>query len=127
MRVRCAIASFAVFLVASPSWAHHSLAAFDVSKTPSVRGTLTRVDWRNPHIELSLQVRNDRGQVDVWTIESAPPSLFNRRGVSRSVFEQAIGQSVTADVYRAKDGRPFGSLVKLTFADGTSVTGAPGA
>ena len=126
MHVRCAAVGIALLLAASSPWAHHSTVAFDVSKTVNVRGKLARVDWRNPHIELSLEV-GGADQVEIWTIESAAPSFFRGRGVSRSVFESAIGQTVSADVYRAKDGRLSGSLVRLTFANGTTVAGAAGA
>ena len=125
-RIGGAIAVLIVFVAAGSVWAHHYYAAvFDPSKTFTLTGTLTKVDWRNPHIELSLDAKSDRGQVEAWVIEAGPPVFFRNRNVSKSDFEKAMGQTVTVEVYRARDGTLFGSLLKITFPDGRSVTSNP--
>ncbi len=59
-----------VILLPGPLWAHHSgRAVFDFSKALTLTGTLTKVDWRNPHIEVSLEAEGDRGQVETWVME----------------------------------------------------------
>ncbi len=126
-RIGSALIAIGVFLAAGPLSAHHSTTAnFDASKTFTFAGTLTKVDWRNPHIELSLDAKNVRGQVEAWVIEAASPSFFRGRNVGKTDFVQAIGQGVTVDVYRARDGNLYGSLLKLTFSSGKSVTSVPG-
>jgi hypothetical protein len=100
---------------------------FDPSTTITLTGTLTKVDWRNPHIQLSLEVRGDRGQAEAWAIEAGPPNFFRRYKVDRHVFEDAIGQTVTLQALRARDGSRFGSLLNITFSDGKSVKSSPGA
>jgi uncharacterized protein DUF6152 len=118
---------FAILTISTVSLtAHHAYTvAFDVSKKVTLTGTLTKVDWRNPHIEISLDARGDRGQVEAWVIEGGPIGFFSRNKVSRSDFEKGLGQTVTLEVYRARDGKLLGSLLKITFADGKSLTSDP--
>ena len=126
-RIGSALTALAVFLAAGSLWAHHgSAVVFDVSKTVTLTGTISKLEWRNPHIELSLDAKSDRGQLEAWVVEAASPGFFRSRNVSKSDFVQAIGQGVTVDVYRARDGNLYGSLLKLTFSSGKSVTSVPG-
>lgn len=126
-RIGSALTALAVFLAAGSLWAHHGYAVvFDVSKTVTLTGTIAKLEWRNPHIELSLDAKSDRGQLEAWVVEAASPGFFRSRNVSKSDFVQAIGQGVTVDVYRARDGNLSGTLLKITFPDGKSVTSVPG-
>lgn len=116
-----ALAVFAALFAAASLWAHHSPSAvFDMSKKFTVSGTLTKLDWINPHIVLALEAKGDDGKVQTWKLESNPPSWFRRVGVNRSEIAKAIGQTVTVDAVRAKDGSLYGFMQKLTLADGTS-------
>lgn len=124
---RAVTLSVSILLIAGgSSWAHHGYrVAFDGSKKHTLVGTLTKVDWRNPHIELSLDAKDDRGRVEAWIIEGAPPVFFARRSVSKTAFQKAVGRTVTVELYRARDGRPRGSLLRITLPDGTSVINDP--
>lgn len=127
-RIGSASTALAVLLAAASLWAHHNYSVvFDPSRKVTLTGTLTGVDWRNPHIELSLVAKGDSGQADTWAIEGGPPSFFRAKKVNKSEFENAIGQTVTVEALRARDGSRLGSLQKITFRDGTSVTSSPGA
>ena len=96
--------------------AHHSPSAvFDMTKRFTVSGTLTKVEWINPHIVVTVDAKGEN-----WRLESNPPSWFRRVGVNRSDFAKAIGQTVTVEAVRAKDGTLYGYMQKLTLADGTS-------
>jgi hypothetical protein len=101
--------------------AHHSAVLFDLSKTVTLSGTMTRLDWRNPHIVVFVNVKTDAGGVEAWEFETGAPSWFKGRSVTKSDFEQAVGQPVTLVAVRAKDGSSYGYLYKITFADGISV------
>ena len=101
--------------------AHHSAVLFDLSKTVTLSGTMTRLDWRNPHIGVFVDVKADAGTVEPWEFETGAPSWFRQRNMPRTEFEKAIGQPVAALAVRAKDGSRYGYLYKITFADGTSV------
>jgi hypothetical protein len=108
-------------LAAGSLWAHHSPSAvFDMSKRFTLSGKLTKVDWINPHIVVDVEAKGDGGKLENWRLESNPPSWFRRVGVSRTDFAKAIGQAVTVEAVRAKDGTLYGYMQKLTLADGTS-------
>ena len=121
-RISSASAALAVLLAAGSLWAHHSFSAvFDLSKKFTVTGTLTKLDWRNPHIELSVEAKGNRGKAETWVIETTAPSFFKTRNVTKSDFEKAIGQTVTVEAVRAKDGSLYGLMQQITFPDGKSV------
>jgi hypothetical protein len=100
-----------------PASAHHSTTAeFDVAHRMTLSGTLTKIDWVNPHIVVFVDAKGA-----AWKFESNPPAWFRRVGVSRADFAKAIGQTVTVEGNRAKDGSLYGYLVKITYADGNSL------
>jgi hypothetical protein len=122
MRYKLGLAAAVALLSAASVWAHHSPSAeFDMSKRITVSGVLTKVDWINPHITLAMDVKNESGKVESWSFESNPPAWFRRVGVNRNDLAKAIGQTVTAEGVRSKDGSPFGYMQKITLADGTSL------
>jgi len=106
--------------------AHHSTTAqFDVTKRMTLVGTLTKVDWVNPHIWVFMTAKGKDGQEAAWKFESNPPAWFRRVGVTRADFVKAIGQTVTVEGNRAKDGSQYGYLVKVIYADGSSLELVP--
>jgi hypothetical protein len=113
---------FFVLLLATGSlWAHHSPSAeFDMTKRLTISGTMTKVDWINPHIVVAIAAKGEGGKIENWRFESNPPSWFRRVGVSRSDMAKGVGQMVTVEAVRAKDGSLYGYMQKLTLADGTS-------
>ena len=101
--------------LASLAYAHHSpTAVFDMAKRVTVTGTLTKVNWVNPHIGTD-------GKKEAWTMESNPPAWFRRVGVNRADFAKSIGQSVTIECVRARDGSAYAYMQKITFPDKTSL------
>jgi hypothetical protein len=108
-------------VAALPLFAHHSFQAeFDGSKPLTLKGTLSKIDWINPHIYFYLDVKDDDGKVTTWTLESIPTGFMHRAGLTRNDFN--IGDPVTVLVYRAKDGtRAFAWVQELTFANGRKV------
>ena len=102
--------------------AHHSPSAiFDMEKPIVVTGTLTRIDWINPHIVIAMEARSDGGKIDHWTFESNPPSWYRSVGLARADFAKAVGQVVTVGGVRARDGTFFGYMRKIKMPDGTSL------
>src|SRR4030095_9757395 len=123
-RPRISVAACAVlWLVAIASvWAHHSPSAiFDMGKRISITGTLTKIDWINPHIVIAIDAKVDGGKVDHWTFERNPPSWYRSVGLARADFAKAMGQTVTVEGVRAKDGSLFGYMQKIKLPDGTSL------
>jgi len=102
--------------------AHHSPSAvFDMEKRFTVSGTLTQVDWINPHIVVFMDAKKDDGSLETWKFESNPPSWFRRVGIARNDIAKALGQTVKVEGARAKDGSLYGYLLKITFVDGNSL------
>ena len=115
--VGCAVLT--LFAIASLE-AHHSPSAiFDMSKRVAVTGTLTRVDWINPHIVVAMEARSDGGKLDHWTFQSNPPSWYRSVGLARADFAKVVGQTVTVEGVRAKDGTLYGYMQKIKMPDGT--------
>jgi len=103
-------------------WAHHSPSAiFDMAKRISVTGTLTKIDWINPHIALEMEAKGEGGKVDHWIFESNPPSWYRSVGLARADFAKAVGQTITVEGVRAKNGTTFGYMQKIKLPDGTSL------
>jgi Family of unknown function (DUF6152) len=109
-------------LGSAPVRAHHSpTAVFDMANKFSLTGTLTKVDWINPHIEVYLDAKKGDGSVENWKFESNPPSWFRRVGLARDDIAKGLGQTVTIEGVRAKNGGLYGYLLKITFPDGNSL------
>src|SRR3974390_397972 len=90
-------------LVAAPSFAHHAFEAeFDIKQPLKLTGTLTKVDWINPHAYFYMDVSDTSGSVVHWELENLPPSGLRRGGLERSMI--AVGTKITIEGYRAKDG-----------------------
>lgn len=100
--------------------AHHSFAAeFDINKQATLSGTITKVEWINPHVYLYVDSKDAGGKVTTWALSTFSPAALRRNGITRNNFGQ--GQTVKATVYLAKDGSNFAFMRRLVFADGHSV------
>jgi len=134
MRTKLALA-VCVASVALAGWtssvsAHHAFAAeFDANKPVNFKGTITRMEWVNPHAWLHVAVKTPAGAVENWAIEAGTPNVLFRRGFTRDTLKP--GLEIVVDGYRAKDGSRRANGRDLTFADGrklflgSSGTGAP--
>ncbi len=101
--------------------AHHAPSAiFDMKKKVNITGTLTEVNWVNPHIVVMMDVKKD-GATETWKFESNPPAWFRQVGVSRNDMAKAIGQTVTVESVIAIDGSKYGYMQKITLPDGTTM------
>ena len=109
----------AALTCALPVLAHHSFAAeFDSSKTVTLKGTISKVDWVNPHIFVYVDVKDDGGKTTTWALQSLPPLFFRGSGLTKDVL-LSNKQEVTVTANPAKDGSgAYGFMTKLSFADG---------
>jgi uncharacterized protein DUF6152 len=91
-----------VAVAAAPVWAHHSFAAeFDANKQVSITGTVTKVEWQNPHVWFYIDVKDQSGKVNNWGVEMGSPNGLMRAGWNRSSMK--AGDVVTIEGSRAKD------------------------
>jgi hypothetical protein len=107
----------ALLMAAAAASAHHSYTAeFDLDKPVKLTGTLTRLEWTNPHIWLYLDVKDETGKVTSWGFSASPPGMLTRRGITRNSLK--TGEVLTISGHRAKDGSNNASGNVVTFADG---------
>jgi hypothetical protein len=111
-------ALIALLLVASaPLPAHHSFAAeFDATKKVNVTGTVTKVEWTNPHARFYVDVKDASGRVVTWDFELASPNGLMRRGWTRNSLK--VGDLVTVVAYGAKNAPYVGNASSITMTDG---------
>lgn len=126
MTVRSQVALTLLFgLLSGIARAHHNMSAlYDFNNRVTITGTLAKFDWRNPHIQLIVEVANN-GPVETWTLEGPPPVFFKERDISKSDFENAFGKTVTAEASRARDGSKAGLLRTMTLPNGKLVSACP--
>jgi DNA/RNA endonuclease YhcR with UshA esterase domain len=115
---RCALFSglAALLLASAPAAAHHSFSAiFDAAKPVTLTGTVTRIEWMNPHTWIYLDVKNDDGNVEAWAFEMGSPNRLMRYGWNQGSLP--TGQTVTIKGSQARDGT-------VTLPDGKRLFGA---
>ena len=103
--------------------AHHSAAMFDHTKTIAVVGTLKDFQYTNPHSWLMVMVVSANGSTVEWAFETEGPSTLMRAGIKPTSFR--TGEKITVTANPMRDGRPAGSLISVTTADGTVYTVHP--
>ena len=120
----------AALLAAAPVWAHHAFAAEFDGKTPvKLQGTVTKMEWINPHAWIHMDVKNADGSVTSWMVEAGAPNALLRRGWTKNSL--LPGTEILVEGYQAKDGANRANGRDITFKDGkklfvgSSGTGAP--
>ena len=117
------VAMIVGLLMASLSlFAHHGNAEFDIGKRVTVKGTVVRWSWSNPHCFLSLDVKGDDGSAVHWVVETQPPRSISAGGFSQQTFKP--GDEVTLTLEPVKNGRPLGRMLEVMLPNGKKlVTG----
>jgi hypothetical protein len=125
MSSRMAVALIGTILAVGALQAHHNMSAvYDFNNRVSMTGTLTKFDWRNPHIELIIEAQNGK-EMETWTLEGPAPNFFRDRDVSKGDFESSFGKPVSFEASRARDGSRSGLLRTMTLPGGKIVSACP--
>ena len=103
-----------------PAWAHHGNSAYDEAHWITISGTVTEFVWANPHCQIFLDVKDDKGAAVNWAIESQSPGIMRRNNWTRTSVK--AGDQITITLAPAKNGAPVGfsgnQMGKVVFADG---------
>jgi DNA/RNA endonuclease YhcR with UshA esterase domain len=114
------IAAAGLVVPALPVYGHHSFAAeYDASKPIEVKGTVTKVEWTNPHARFYVDVKGADGKVTNWNFELASPNVLSRNGWTRHALKE--GDVVTVQGSRAKDGDNLANARTVIMPDGRKV------
>ena len=107
-------------LAGAPVWAHHAFAAeFDAKKPVKLRGTVTKMEWINPHAWIHVDVKKEDGTVDEWMVEAGTPNTLLRRGFTRDSLKP--GTEIVVDGYQSKDGSLRANGRDVTLPDGKTL------
>lgn len=108
---------FCTAFISAPLPAHHGEANYDTEKTVSVKGTVAEFEFVNPHVQITLDVKNDKGEMEKWTGEARSPAMLSRYGGwDKSTLK--VGDVITFYGHRTKNGTNFMRLEKIVMSDG---------
>ena len=115
VRVLVVVAAVALVMGGRAVSAHHSFAAeFDAAKPFKMTGTVTKVEWQNPHTFFYIDVTDEKGKVTNWAMEMGSPNGLSRAGWTRNTMK--AGDKITVEGSLAKDGSPVGNARAVTLA-----------
>jgi hypothetical protein len=121
MKKLAAIAFVAVGLFARsvPVFAHHGTAAFETSRTITMKATVTDWFWANPHCFVKFDYKNDKGEVEHWVVETSnPPDMMNK---GWTIHTLKAGDEITVTVYPVKNSKTVGRLITVRLPDGQTL------
>ena len=114
------VLTVALLAVAAPLSAHHGRGAtYDMKKEVTLKGTVTEVAWRNPHVAIYMDVKDASGKVVNWAFENSNVSTLARQGYNRNTLR--VGEEITAVVNPSAQGAPRGIVVKVVLAGGKEI------
>lgn len=113
------LASVALFCGAA--MAHHGVAGYDMTKTITLHGMVSKFDWSNPHVVVYVDGKNEGGEVQHWTIEFAAPVHMVRAGWSKNSMK--AGDEIVIDTHPSRNGAPIGISSTITFILKVAVNG----
>src|ERR1700686_5175109 len=114
------VAALGLLLAVKPVSAHHAFAAeFDAKKPVKLRGTVTKMEWINPHAWIHVDVKKEDGTIDEWMVEAGTPNTLLRRGLTKDSLKS--GTEIVVDGYQSKDGSLRANGRDLTLPNGQTL------
>src|SRR5882762_2762184 len=105
-----------LLMTSGPVFAHHGTAAYETTKLTTVTGTATEFKFINPHVEITVEVKDDKAKIEKWLGEANSPNVLSRHGWSKEIIKP--GDKITVIGYRAKNGSYTLRLQKVVLSDG---------
>ncbi len=115
-RLNFLIVAAAIMAIGFPLWAHHGNAAYDDKNPITIKGDVTEFAWTNPHAQIYLDVKDDKGNVVHWSVETYSPGKLVRAGWTKDIVK--VRDMVSINLIPAKNGSPVGFLHKLVLPNG---------
>jgi hypothetical protein len=106
-------AAVSLLVFSGPVMAHHGVAGYDMTKTITLHGTVSKFDWSNPHVVVFVDAKNESGEMQHWTIEFASPVHMVRAGWSKNAMK--TGDDIVIDTHPSRNGAPVGISSTITF------------
>jgi len=123
MKSTIATLTCGLLLVSSAALAHHGANLYDMSKPVLLKGTIAKFYWGNPHNEVTIDVKDEKGNVAQWVAYTEPPLVMLERGWTRKSLN--VGEEVTAYIFPARNGSTVGTLNRIVMAGGKELTAYP--
>jgi len=119
-KIAILFAAIVLLAIAVPAIAHHAFAAeYDADQPVKLKGKVTKFEWTNPHARFYIDVVDEKGVVTNWNLELASPNVLRRNGWTSKILE--IGQEITVEGSRARDGSKMANARVVTLANGQRV------
>jgi Family of unknown function (DUF6152) len=119
-KIAILFAAIVLLAIAVPAIAHHAFAAeYDANQPVKLKGKVTKFEWTNPHARFYIDVVDEKGAVTNWNLELASPNVLRRNGWTSKILE--IGQEITVEGSRARDGTKMANARVVTLANGQRV------
>ena len=113
----CLAIVFAALIVSAPALAHHGETNYDTDKLVTVKATVTNFEFINPHVQIFMDAKNDKGEIEKWTCEARSPAMLVRNGDwDKNTLKP--GDTITAIGFQSKNGAKILRLKKIVLADG---------
>jgi hypothetical protein len=117
--IRALLMSATVVVAAATANAHHSvIGQFDLSKSVTLKGTIARVEWINPHPYVHLNVAAANGPGTTWALSTIPLAMMRKAGITKESLAGKPGEIVTVTAHPALNGKPLAWVTRITYADG---------
>ena len=114
----------ALFFTSSAAFPHHGVSVYDMTKTTTMKATITGFEWAQPHCQIHFDAPDDKGEVRHWEIETPPPTMMiEKEGWTRKSLSP--GDVVTIYFHAAKNGSPRGILIRIVTASGQELFNRP--